>query len=280
MLKRGENLMGIINLVNNFSNAIWNIVPESLDTFINVLNNKNLMNSNINLLIDQSKDKKFNPSLTYQEIGSLGIISLSGVLMKKASFLDSMCGFISYDAVSEILEETTADNIAYLIDSPGGMSVGCKLLADQIYSLKNIKYQVAFVTGQMCSAALYLGAACDQIFSESPLNMVGSVGCVTCHVDQSSLDSKEGLKYTYISSGKYKTLGNEHEPLSKESNEIIQKRVNKNAEQFISDVSQYRGIVDSSTFKNAEVFNSLEAIDIGLIDDIKSFRQFLKENNL
>jgi HK97 family phage prohead protease len=72
--------------------------------------------------------------------------------------------------------------------------------------------------------------------------MVGSVGCFAVHVDQSKADAAEGLRYTYIQAGDWKTDANSHEPLSSHARNDLQ-----------NEVSRIRGLFAGRVARNRKV---------------------------
>lgn len=229
-------------LLSKLSNTVWSIRPEMLNTFENVLNFK--FNEMEKLaLVDSKPNIESGLVVTH---GSKAIISISGMLMDNCSWLDSMCGMVSYGDIEQAVSECTAtkgiDHIIMLWDSPGGMASGCSRATKVIRAAREQKRVTSLVIGQCCSAAYYLASGADEIYADDPIRTVGHIGCYMLHVDQSERDQKEGLKFTYIKAGKYKTDGNSHEPLTKSAMDHLQESVNTCYEGFINDVAINRNL--------------------------------------
>jgi len=167
-----------------------------------------------------------------------------------------------------------------VMDSPGGTVQGTKPLADLIYKARDTKRVTTFVQGDMCSGGLFLGTASDEIYSDSPSNIVGSLGVYMMHVEFSQAYAHHGVKITYIKAGKYKAVGNDSEPLSQEGMEIFQKLVDADYKMFVESVAKHRNVTVEEVLQNwadAQLFSSGEAVENGLIDGIVSFDELIND---
>jgi ClpP class serine protease len=127
----------------------------------------------------------------------------------------------------------------------------------------------------MCSAAYFVGSACDEIYSESMINDVGSIGVVALHMSQQGLDNAMGLKYTYLTAGKYKAMGNQHEDLNDESKAELMRSINYSYKIFTESVQKYRPQLNISEVAEGRVFKTGEAVDNKLIDGLCSLADIL-----
>jgi signal peptide peptidase SppA len=212
-------------------------------------------------------------------IGSKAVISMSGTLVRKAGYLDAMCGMAGMDMLGKLMQSAFAndavDHVILNWDSPGGSAIGTPELADIVFSARDSKRITSFVSGKMCSAAYYIGSAAHEIYSSSAINSIGSIGVVMQHIDQSAADSSEGLKYTYIYAGKHKVDGNPHESLSPEAHGRMQKSADYLYGIFLDSVSKFRG-ADLSSFAEGQVFNAGQLIGTSMIDGIATLDEILR----
>ena len=123
-----------------------------------------------------------------------------------------MCGITSYTAIAanfaEALQDPGVRGILFDVDSPGGETVGCFELCDQIYSSRGQKPIYAVANDLAASAAYAIASAADRVFV-TRMGAVGSVGVFACHVDQSRADAKAGFNYEFVYAGARKIV--EHE---------------------------------------------------------------------
>lgn len=274
--------MGLGNLLNRFSGEIWAMRPETLESFVSVLLAKD-SGSNVAALLNSGLLKPDGGDFGAESIvlkrDNTLIVNVHGTLMHKASYMDAMCGMQSYSDLESCIESNKkgVDNILFDFDTPGGSAIGVELLAKYILNLSNSHYTIALNTGSLSSAGYYLASACDSIYAQDGVVSTGCVGCVMCHIDQSSADAKEGLKYTYITSGDLKAAGNSHEALAAEMQSILQESVDNVAEQFLSFISDVRPFTESqlSEIKRGGSYTASKALSLGLIDGVKSLKEIL-----
>lgn len=218
--------------------------------------------------------------------GATGIIPIRGVLKNHAgnSLFDLLFGATTYESIAAALREQVADesirSIVLDIDSPGGSSYGMTELAAEIRRLRGKKPIVAVANHLAASAAFDLGASTDQFFA-SPSALVGSVGVYALHMEMSGMAEKEGIKPTYISAGKYKTEGNQFEPLSDEAREHMQGIVNDSYEQFVHDVARGRGVSDAKVrndYGQGRVLTAKQARAAGMVDGIATLEQVIAKS--
>lgn len=266
-------------LLQRLSSFVWCVRPEFLVNIQNVLNSKFLEGFDFKML--KENDERFSDYLSYEIVGNKLVVNLDGVLMTKASWLDSFCGFISMQKVSSLLREAGADDridhIILVWDSPGGSAVGCEELSDLIYSLRRTKRITSLCAGEMCSAAYFIGSAADEVFASSKVVPIGSIGSYLLHVDQSQADKDIGLKYTYIAAGEYKTLGNPHEALDQKAYKFLQDQANYCYDVFLDHVARNRNLNKKDIFfAEGRVYDAGQAPK-EMLDGFKTLEEILED---
>jgi len=210
----------------------------------------------------------------YANVDGVAVIPVTGSLFRSAFFSD-------YDAIQSSFDTAMADSgvssILLEVDSPGGEVRGMFDLADHIYNARGTKPIVALANDQMTSAAYAIGSSADKVFA-SRSSVLGSIGVVAIHVDESEAAEKAGVKFTEISSGKLKTELSSTKPLSDLGRSILTKHVENSAEQFFDLVSRNRGIsTESIRGQEAGLFFAGEAVDANLADGIADRSDLLGE---
>src|SRR6266540_1634530 len=76
----------------------------------------------------------------------------------------------------------------------------------------------------------------------TPSGEVGSIGVYALHTEFSEADAKLGVKSTFIKAGRFKTAGNDVEPLDDESRAYLQAGVDRYYDMFTAAVAKYRGV--------------------------------------
>lgn len=215
--------------------------------------------------------------------GGIAVIPVHGVLSQRMNMMSDISGGTSYQLLSRHIHEAVAsDDVAHVvldIDSPGGAVSGAQELVSEIMALRGgEKRIIAQVNSLAASAAYWIAAACDEIVV-TPSGRAGSIGVYTVHEDVSEMLSKEGVKLTYISAGKYKVEGNPSEPLGEDAQKHIQSGVNDSYRAFVDGVAAGRG-VDSSyvedNFGQGRVYGAKELMKRGMVDEVRSLADTLK----
>ena len=123
--------------------------------------------------------------------GAVAVIPLDGAVMK-----NDYCGAPGTASIAKWFSqaETNPNIIGTVLytDSPGGDVSGTDLLANHIKSMS--KPSVALANGMMCSAAYWIASATDHIMSDSPNNIIGSIGTYTTLTDYTEYLDKMGVK--------------------------------------------------------------------------------------
>lgn len=220
----------------------------------------------------------------YQVQDGIALIPIEGILSKRMSLFQTICGGTSYTSLQEKLVQALADPgvsaIILTIDSPGGAVDGVQAAAEAIFAARSVKPTYAYIDGKAASAAYWLGSAASQLYIGSDVDQVGSIGVITQHVDTSNAEHQRGVKITDIAAGRYKTVGSQHAPLSAEDRTTIQDHLDHIYGIFVDSVARNRGTdVKTVLAKMADgrIFVGQKAIDAGLVDGKTTLTQLMQK---
>lgn len=202
----------------------------------------------------------------------VAIIPIHGLLINRLSWSCSYAtgyNFIRSQRMAA-LADPDVKLIAYDVNSQGGIASGCAELAREMYDTRSEKPSIAVVDARCYSAAYFLASACDKIVV-TPSGGVGSIGCLSMHIDYSDMIAADGVKVTFIFAGADKVDGNPYERLSARAKATIQRDVDYHYGLFIEAVARHRGMSeDDVRATEAGCFLPPEALDNGLIDAIET----------
>jgi len=236
-------------ILNYFNDSVWLIRPQRLQLISNVLLNRFNDSELLNLVQLEPKEHKIN---FIQRHNNIGILNIEGVLIPKASWLDTFCGFVSTLELKtqflSLLNDKSVDKIVLYIDSPGGVSTGILEFAETIYQNRNIKEIISFTDVDMCSAAYWIGSAALKIVV-SPSSEIGSIGSYIALIKEKAV-SRDFDVY-YIQAGDNKTFGNPDIPITESERAYFQLKVDQNNNDFVNAISKYRNI-DIQTIKDTK----------------------------
>lgn len=198
-------------------------------------------------------------------------------MFRYANIFTAISGATSYELLARDFNSALIDEsvkaILFDIDSPGGEVNGCSELADMIYNARGKKPIIAYASGNCCSGAYWIAAACDEIVVTDTA-VVGSIGVVAVYERE---DDKNKIEIV-SSQSPLKRIN----PDTPEGQSKLQARLDTLAEVFINKIATYR---DTSTetvikdFGQGDVFVGKKAIWQGLANRQSSFERILTDLN-
>jgi len=212
----------------------------------------------------------------------VGVIQIIGPISQRTTLLEALFGFgTSTNRVGAEIKALVADPgvkaIVLDIDSPGGSVFGVQELAQTILDAREVKPVIAMANSLMASAAYWIGSAASEVVA-SPSAMVGSVGVVVVHMDESKMLEAIGIKPTFITAGKYKAEGDPAQPLSEAARDRLQEMVDQYYSAFVGGVARGRGVPVAEVRTNygqGRLLTAREALSAGMVDRIATMDETL-----
>lgn len=269
------------NIIKSVTETIWAIAPAKLEQIMAVLDVR-MRGMRIDAETVREVTAAARKDRQTRNKNRVAVLPVLGTLYHRADMFTEASGFTSAERLARefdaLVEDAGTSAIVLDMDSPGGMAMGTKELADKIFAARGSKPIVAVANAYAASAAYYLASAADEVVV-TPTGQVGSIGTMAVHVDQSGLNEQVGLKPTYIHYGKHKVEGNPDTPLDDEAREEIQKLVDSYGRQFEADVAKYRDravAVVRSEFGQGRMFTAQDATTTGLADKVDTLEGTLQ----
>jgi signal peptide peptidase SppA len=206
--------------------------------------------------------------------GAVAVLPIYGTIHQHAGMLLESSGGTATEAVSaalyQALDDPAVGAIVLDVDSPGGEVSGVEELSAQIYQSRGQKPIVAVANSLMASAAYWIGSAADEVWV-TPSGEAGSIGVYAAHQDVSQALEQGGVRVSLLSAGKYKTEGNQFEPLTAEARTALQARVDAYYEKFVAAVARGRGyapVTVRNGFGEGRVLTAEAAVAAHLADRV------------
>ncbi len=263
-------------MIDNANWSPWAIRPEYLESIINDPKMWARMDeaagseaATAAIFAGRSSDDR-----PYRVQDGVAVIPIVGPLSKRMSFFTWLLGGHTFAQIAAMIAEAGEDPdveaIVLDVDSPGGTVSGTDGLTEAISAANAAKPVVAYANGCMCSAAYWVSSAAAMIVAERTA-MVGSIGVIMVHADYSRADDRAGVKFTVLTAGKYKAVGNDYNPMSDEDRAVLQAELDKIYGIFVGTVASQRGTEAArvkSEMADGRVFIGDDALAAGLVDGI------------
>ena len=211
---------------------------------------------------------------------SIAIIHITDAITKQ----DQECGPSGMVTKSNLMKRCYGNSrikaIALVIDSGGGEGYAMRMM-NQTIGERN-KPVAAFIDDFACSAAYGIASACDFVIANSTMARIGSIGTYMTIADYADYYKQKGIKLTEIYASASKDKNNDYFEAIKGNVEPIRNVCNQFNEVFLSIVENNRSgklTAERKDWGTGKVYFAQEAADLGLIDGIDTFENFLNYFN-
>lgn len=261
-------------IINAMNSSVWAIQPEKMEMIMNMLS----------IRLAGGPIPEFEaaaPRPQRRTEGKVVVLPMVGTMTQRANMMTEHSGMLSTDTVGKMIESLSNDpsikSIILDIDSPGGSMFGLEELTAKIRQAGKQKRIVAVANSLMASAAYYTGSAASKVFA-APGSLVGSIGVISTHIDSSKQLEADGVKYTFVTAGKYKALGNSTEPMSEDTLAYMQGLVDQGYDQFLSAVATNRRTSKAKvreSYGQGKVLTANDALSVGMVDGIRTLDEVI-----
>ncbi|MDD2924177.1 S49 family peptidase [Rhodoferax sp.] len=176
-------------------------------------------------------------------------------------------------AVRAALEDSGAQALVLLINSPGGSPVQAGIINDEIRRLKALHHKPVYaVVEESCaSAAYYIAVSADKIFVDKA-SIVGSIGVLMDGFGFTGLMDKLGVERRLMTAGENKGFLDPFSPQTEAQRVYAQSMLNQIHRQFIDVVKAGRGqrLKESPEMFSGLFWTGQQAVEMGLADQLGS----------
>jgi protease-4 len=171
--------------------------------------------------------------------------------------------------IKQALMDPSIIGIVLKLDTPGGEASYLETLSETIRAAN--KPIVALVEGDACSAGYWIASSTKEIYLNSKMDRVGSIGAYITLADMNGYYEKKGIKIEEIYAPQSTEKNKEYRDVfaATSSKVAMENRLKDLVNIFIEEVNTNRSITDKKALAGA-VFMGQKAIDIGLADGIKN----------
>lgn len=275
-------------IVRAVYSSVWAILPEKLEAIAAFLQMKIEGRASSSEVIAAIQAENAAAAARVQSLstgkpGSVAVLPLYGIINQRASGDFSGPSGTSVQEFTRQFRQAVNDpnvtSIVIDVDSPGGTVSGVDELATEIYGARKQK-KITAVSNCLCaSAAYYLASQANEV-CVSPSSLTGSIGVYQLHEDDSAALDNIGVKFTFISAGKYKTEGNSFQPLDDEARTAMQGVVDDYYDLFTKAVARGRGVAVKAVrngFGEGRSLTAQDAVKQGLADRVATLDDVLSK---
>lgn len=186
------------------------------------------------------------------------------------------------DATVRELREHT-DNpavraIVLRVNSPGGVVGPTQEIFSAVRRARKAgKPVVASLSAVAASGGYYVAVAADRIYA-NPGTLTGSIGVVMQMANLEGLLKKVGVEYVVVKSGAYKDVGSFARTMSPEERRILQALLDDVYAQFVSAVSEGRGLERSAVlgFADGRIYSGQQAKALKMVDELGGMHEAIE----
>ena len=204
---------------------------------------------------------------------------------KPKVYILDFIGDIKASAVPSLREEVTAildiakrnDQIVLRLDNHGGVVHEHGLAASQLARIRQKKIHLTVVVDKVAASGGYLMASVANKIYAAPFAILGSIGVIAQLPNFNRLLDNYGVDFEQITAGQYKRNVTMFGKNTDEDREKLKDQLEEIHELFKSSVNEYRPQLDLERVATGEHWYGSKALELGLIDEIKTSDELLIE---
>ncbi|WP_193165416.1 protease SohB [Microbulbifer hainanensis] len=192
-------------------------------------------------------------------------------------------GDIKASALAHLREEVTAvlqvaepgDEVVVCLESPGGMVANYGLAASQLARVRSAGIQLTIAVDKVAASGGYMMACVADRILAAPFAMLGSIGVLAQLPNFNRLLKRHDVDFELFTAGEYKRTVTMFGENTAEGKEKFQSDLDEIHALFQHFVGEYRPQLDVAKVATGEVWFGQRALDLGLVDEIKTSDEYL-----
>lgn len=205
---------------------------------------------------------------------------------RKRLYVLAFDGDMKASATDHLREEISAvlpqigegDELLVKVESPGGLVHGYGLAASQLQRIRDAGAPLTIAVDKVAASGGYMMACVANRIIAAPFAVIGSIGVLAQLPNFHRLLKKNDIDFELFTAGEYKrtlTLFGEN---TEKGREKFTEELEDTHELFKEFVSANRPELDIAQVATGEVWYGQRAIDVGLVDEIKTSDSYLQEH--
>ena len=182
------------------------------------------------------------------------------------------------EEVSAVLEVATPeDHVVVRLENYGGMVHEHGLAASQLVRIRDKEIPLTVAVDKVAASGGYLMACVASKLVAAPFAIVGSIGVIAQLPNFNRMMESHGIDFEQITAGKYKRNVTIFGKNTDEDRAKLKEELEDVHSLFKGAVSKYRPDLDLEIVSTGEHWYGSRAIELGLVDEIKTSDELLAE---
>lgn len=182
------------------------------------------------------------------------------------------------EEITAILQVATpADEVVAVVESPGGMVTTYGLAASQLLRIRESQIPLTVCVDVVAASGGYLMAVVAQKILAAPFAIVGSIGVVAQVPNFNRLLKKHDVDFKEYTAGEFKRTVSVLGEITPKGEEKFKEQLEQTHILFKGFVQKYRPQIDMMKVATGEYWYGQQALELGLIDAIKTSDDYLLE---
>ena len=161
--------------------------------------------------------------------------------------------------------ETKCEEIILRLESRGGTVIGYGLCAAQLQRLREAKIKVTACVDKVAASGGYMMACVADKIISAPFAVIGSIGVVAAIPNFHKILKKNDIDYELHTAGEFKRTITTFGETTEEGRQKFKKDLEDIHKLFKDHVSKFRPNLDISKIATGEVWEGIEALEVGLV---------------
>jgi serine protease SohB len=178
------------------------------------------------------------------------------------------------------LADAAHDEIVVCLESPGGMVHGYGLAASQLDRVRQKGVALTICVDKVAASGGYMMACLGNRILAAPFAVVGSIGVVAQLPNFHRLLQRHDIDYEVLTAGEYKRTLTVFGKNTEEGRRKFQEELDDTHELFKEFVQQRRPQLDMARVATGEHWYGQRALDLKLVDELKTSDEYVAERAL
>jgi serine protease SohB len=218
---------------------------------------------------EKKKTKKESKEQKHEHLRKVYVVDFDGDI--KASATEHL-----RQEITAILKvATSTDEVVIRLESPGGVVHGYGLAASQLMRVREKSIPLTICVDKVAASGGYLMSCVGNKILAAPFAIVGSIGVVAQVPNFHEVLKKHNVEYKEYTAGEYKRTVSIFGEITPKGEEKFKEQLEATHVLFKGWVSEHRPQVDIEKVATGEYWYGRQAIELKLVDEIRTSDDYL-----